>query len=248
MSNYRSVLSLTILPFRFMVLLFCLVLRIDAGALAEFLKQPDSLSKANVHSIAELYGLETTIKTIVVDNNSCNDEDFNLLDLSPFVNLVHFEVGSFSFAHVDYVIIDGMQFLESVIIGEKSFVDYHNVASSGDTDKTLSIQDCPMLKVLKVQNCSFKFYKELLLKNLSAFETLDMGSVTMAGECFVSARLELVSSTKYCLSGLDLPALKQLVFPRKAFMVSKYAVFESISIGLILPFRFTRTSFNSAWA
>ena len=149
---------------------------------------------------------------------------------------------------MDYVIIDGMQFLESVIIGEKSFVDYHNVASSGDTDKTLSIQDCPMLKVLKVQNCSFKFYKELLLKNLSAFETLDMGSVTMAGECFVSARLELVSSTKYCLSGLDLPALKQLVFPRKAFMVSKYAVFESISIGLILPFRFTRTSFNSAWA
>ena len=160
-----------------MVLLFCLVLRLDAGALAEFFEQPDSLSKANVHSIAELYGLETTIKTIVVDNNSCNDEDFNLLDLSPFVNLVHFEVGSFSFAHVDYVII-----------------------------------------------------------------------VTMAGECFVSARLELVSSTKYCLSGLDLPAVKQLVFPRKAFMVSKYAVCESISIRLILPFRYTRTSFNSAWA
>ena len=223
-------------------------LRVDAGALAEFFKQPDSLATANVHSIVELYGLETTIKTIVVDNNSCNDEDFTQLDLSPFVNLVHFEVGSFSFADVDYVIIDGMQFLESIIIGEKSFVDYHNVSSSGDTDKSLSIQDCPMLKVLKVQNCSFKFYKVLSLKNLSAFETLDMGSITMAGECFAFARLELVSSTKYCLSVLDLPAVKQLVFPRQAFMVSRYAAFESISIGLILPFRFTRTGFNSAWA
>ena len=166
---------------------------IDVGALADYLMKSDSLATANVHSIAELHGLETTIKTIVVDNNSCNDEDFTQLDLSPFVNLVSFEVGSSSFEHVLSFMIDGMQFLERIIIGEKSFVDYHTVAYPKSTDSMLSIHNCPMLKVLKVQNYSFKYSALLSLMNLSSFETLDMGSLTVVGECFIYSNLEIVS-------------------------------------------------------
>ena len=167
--------------------------RIDVGALADYLIKSDSLATANVHSIAELHGLETTIKTIVVDNNSCNDEDFTLLDLSPFVNLVFFEVGSSSFEHVLSFMIDGLQFLESIIIGEKSFVDYHTVAYPESTDSMLSIHNCPVLKELKVQNYSFKYYALLSLMNLSSFETLDIGNATIIRESFAYSSLEMVS-------------------------------------------------------
>ena len=170
-----------------------LCLRVDVGALADYLMKPDSLATANVHSIVELHGLETAIKTIVVDNNSCNDKDFTQLDLSPFVNLVYFEVGSSSFERVLSFMIDGMQFLESIIIGEKSFVDYHSEVNTESTDSMLSIHNCPMLKELKVQNCSFKYYTLLSLMNLSSFETLDIGSLTVVGECFMYSNLEIVS-------------------------------------------------------
>lgn len=205
-----------------------LCLRVDVGALAYYLMKPDSLATANVHSIAELHGLETTIKTIVVDNNSCNDKDFTQLDLSPFVNLVHFEVGSSSFEHIESFVIDGMQFLESIMIGEKSFVDYHNMSYVNAPKRKLSIHDCPMLKELKVQNYSFKFFSLLSLINLSSFETLNIGSVAMVRECFMYSDLEMVSRIIFRFSKLDLPALKQLEFPIQAFLVSTHILLEGL--------------------
>lgn len=170
---------------------------IDVGALAGVFMKPDSLATANVHSIAELHGLETTIKTIMVDNNSCNDEDFTQLDLSPFVNLMRFEVGSFSFAYVVKFHVYNMQFLESIIIGEKSFVDNTIGFEDDVTYGELSITECPNLRELRIGYYCFKYCLSFSLRNLSSLETFDMGNVKISTDSFMLSSFEMKSIIHY---------------------------------------------------
>ena len=166
---------------------------IDVGALADYLMKPDSLATANVHSIAELHGLEITIKTIVVDNNSCNDEDFTQLDLSPFVNLRRFEVGSLSFSNTVKFLVYNLQFIESIIIREKSFVDITKSFedSASDSDSESSIKECPKLRELRIGNYCFKYYYSFSLTDLSSLETFDMGNVKTSTESLVLSSFEM---------------------------------------------------------
>ena len=50
---------------------------------------------ATVHSVEELNALDSTIETIIVDSNGCNDRSFTVLNLTRFVNLKVFEVGDY---------------------------------------------------------------------------------------------------------------------------------------------------------
>ena len=159
--------------------------------------KPDSLATANVHSIAELHGLETTIKTIMVDNNSCNDENFTQLDLSPFVNLMRFEVGSFSFAYVVNFHVYNMQFLESIIIGEKSFVDNTIGFEDDVTYGELLITECPNLRELRIGYYCFKYCLSFSLRNLSSLETFDMGNVKISTDSFMLSSFEMKSIIHY---------------------------------------------------
>ena len=73
---------------------------------------------ATVHSVDELNALDSTVETIIVDNNACGDRSFTVLNLTRFVNLRVFEVGNFSFSYMEEVHVIGLSKLERVVIGE----------------------------------------------------------------------------------------------------------------------------------
>ena len=61
------------------------------------------------------------MEVMIVDNNACNEKCFTALDVSFFSSLKVFEVGDYSCAFVDEVMLIGLNQLERVVIGLYSF-------------------------------------------------------------------------------------------------------------------------------
>ena len=74
-----------------------------------------------VTSKSDWDGIRPTVTRIVVNANSCNEQDFSILDLSRFGRLKHLTVNSNCFMYVSTVNITGLSHLETIIIGENSF-------------------------------------------------------------------------------------------------------------------------------
>ena len=168
--------------------------RIDVGAL---IYHPALYSNPNatVHTVAELNALDSSVETIIVDTNGCNDQSFTVLNLTRFVNLKALEIGDYSFTYVKEVFITGLSKLESVIIGSESFrvrkgYFYRN------NKLQFHLRDCVSLRELKIGRWSFYEYGVCEIDNLPSLETIDIGDVDAWSNNFVYASLELKSESE----------------------------------------------------
>ena len=147
-----------------------------------------------MHSIDELNALDSTVETIIVDNNACGSRSFTVLNLTRFVNLRVFEVGDHSFCNVEEVHLTGLSKLERVVIGEYSFtresVDRIFVTY---TNRKLYIRNCEKLRELKIGHYSFWDYSVLEIENVNSLEVIEIGVFDERSFNFVSAALELRS-------------------------------------------------------
>ena len=75
-----------------------------------------------IDSIREFYALGSGITELTVSNNSLNDASLTLLDLTRFKRLKKIVIGNESFKYVEEVKLIGLNALESVVIGDGSFV------------------------------------------------------------------------------------------------------------------------------
>ena len=136
--------------------------------------------------------MDSTVETIIVDNNGCNDRSFTVLNLTRFVNLRVFEVGDYSFSYVNEVHMIGLPELERVMIGENCFsqckdVFYANL--SGD----FYVKDCDKLRELRIGSWSFMDYSVCEIDNVDSLEVIEMGRLNDRSSFFHYASLELKS-------------------------------------------------------
>ena len=100
---------------------------------------------------------------------------FNITNNS---NLKRIVIGDSCFGKVRVFELDGLSELESVVIGGSSF----RISSSGRSDGSFRIVNCPKLKSIQIGDESFYDYQSFELSNLPSLQSIDMGEY-----CFVYA-------------------------------------------------------------
>ena len=150
-----------------------------------------------MHSVEELNALDSSVESIIVDNNACNDQSFTVLNLTRFVNLKVFEVGDYSFSYVNEVHMIGLPELERVMIGENCFTKekYRYINEYGfdeDLHRHFYLKDCDKLRELSIDSQSFMDYSVCEIENVDSLEVIEMGRLNEMSS-FFHASLELKS-------------------------------------------------------
>ena len=144
-----------------------------------------------VSSLATWNRLDSSYCIIVVKNNTCNESNMLLLDLTRFVNLRELIVGDESLMYVNEVKLIGLSELESVEIGMNSFTQHKN-GHGYDPNRHFYLKNCPKLKSLKVGRYSFSDYSVIEIENCG-LEMIEMGDLNEWSDSFYWASFELKS-------------------------------------------------------
>ena len=146
----------------------------------------------DVQNEVEWNSLNKSVFEIVVSSNCCNDSSVRVLDLSELKYLRRIEIGNECFEYVDEVKWVGMNYLESVEIGENSFTQHKN-SWGNDPNRHFYLKNCPKLKSFKMGCYSFSDYTVIEIENVNALEVIEMGEWNEDSWSFVYASLELKS-------------------------------------------------------
>ena len=136
------------------------------------------------------------MEVMIVDNNACNDKDYQLLDLSSVCNLQVFEVGDYSFAFVEEVKLIGLNRLERVVIGKKCVTKHKDCYHGDDPDGHFYLKNCERLRELKIGCYSFSDYSVCEIDNLPSLEVIEIGELYGISSNFKYASLELKSDSE----------------------------------------------------
>ena len=136
------------------------------------------------------------MEVMIVDNNACNDKDYQLLDLSSVCNLKVFEVGDYSFAFVEEVKLIGLNRLERVVIGKKCVTKHKDCYHGDDPDGHFYLKNCERLTELKIGCYSFSDYSVCEIENVHSLEVIEIGELYGISSNFKYASLELKSDSE----------------------------------------------------
>ena len=137
------------------------------------------------------------VTDIYVSSDRCNTEDFTVLDLTRFKDLMSIDIGSNSFLYVKELKITGLRNLERVKIGSNSF---------SKVQGSFVLRDCRSLNELRVADGAFNLFSVLTLDSLPALELIDIGD-----ECFHHVKT-------FRVSGMN--SLERLVVGENSFTTS----------------------------
>ena len=94
------------------------------------------------------------------------------MDLSKFTRLKRIEIGNQCFQHVREFVIDGLESLESVKIGEWCFT----IDEEERDDGLCRITNCPNLRQLEIRSGSFADFQSFELSNLNSIQSIKFGN------------------------------------------------------------------------
>ena len=139
--------------------------------------------------------LHCFIEELIVNKKSCNGREWSALDLSFMPHLRLLQVGDECFENVKEVKLIGLNQLESVVIGEKSFTKFWN-GSDYDPDRRFYLKDCERVRELKMGRFSFSDYFVCEIENVPSLEVIEMGELDRDSFNFHHASLELKSDSE----------------------------------------------------
>ena len=134
------------------------------------------------------------MEDFIISSKSFNDDNITSLHLSPLlVRLKRIEIGNQCFKHVREFVIDGLESLKSVKIGEKCFrttalddMSNEDILSYIPTNGICRITNCPNLRQLEIGWSSFQDFKSFELSNLNSIQSIKFGD-----SCFFYADCSL---------------------------------------------------------
>ena len=121
--------------------------------------------------------LHNRIEELIVKDNSCNGKEWKSLDLSLLSRLKKLRIGDECFNEVEKVKLNGLNELESVVVGDNSFT------AQGEFDPftfitydamPFEMKDCEKVKELIIGEESFGFFNVFSLENTPSMERIIM--------------------------------------------------------------------------
>ena len=157
-------------------------------------EEMDANASRSLHiaSMKDLESADRLVGTIVVDSDCCNSEELKSLDLTKLQNLRELHVGDDCFKHVETVVIDGLKYLESVVVGECSFRKEEMITNQ-PTCRSLRVINCASLKDLTIGAFSFSDYSTFEIDHVPSLESLEIGDLNEESYNFHNADLVLKS-------------------------------------------------------
>ena len=129
------------------------------------------------YSCDYIQSIPSTNTTIILPDWTCNDLNYTTFDFSRFTDLEYLEIGSDSFGYVDTFIIDGLNNLTTLKIGQNSFTVNKNGNSEEVESKSFHIINCESLESIDIDSYSFTdFAGEFELVNLPSLQSLTVGN------------------------------------------------------------------------
>ena len=138
------------------------------------------MTRYTVNNRNTLLSIPLYVTVLTVTANSCNDNTMYTVDLSSFKFLRSVVIGNYCFYNVLAFSIVGLNWLESVSIGYRSFWDSSTSSLKGSEFK---IVNCPQLKSLSIRAVSFVRYNWFELSELPQLKSVVMTSNAYHG-CF----------------------------------------------------------------
>ena len=108
------------------------------------------------------------VTALTVTASSCNDNNIYVVDLSSFKFLRSVVIGNSCFQYVQLFSIVGLNWLESVRIGEYSFGSDGSLWEGSE----FKIVNCPQLKSLSIGSRSFRRYNGFELSQLPQLKSV----------------------------------------------------------------------------
>lgn len=172
------------------------------------------------------YLLHNHIEELTIANNSCNDEDWETLDLKLLPNLRELQVGDDCCEAVVRLLLHGKS-LERVVIGENSFTEQkYDYPEAIRPACEFVLQDCERLKELKIGRFSFSDFSRCSITDARSLEVVEIGDLNERSYNFYNATLVLESGFRCLSSFVDAPHLRSLVLGRECFDDCCDAVFQ----------------------
>ena len=115
-----------------------------------------------------------SIEEFVLGNEMFNDENITSLHFSSplLIRLKRIEIGNGCFKNVREFVINGLECLESMKIGKKSF----SISDKERDDGVCRITNCPNLRQLEIGDYSFRDFKSFELSNLNSIQSIKFGN------------------------------------------------------------------------
>ena len=125
------------------------------------------MTRYTVNNRNTLLSIPWYVTALTVAYSSCHDNNINVVDLSSFKFLRSVVIGDFCFQYVQIFSIVGLNWLESVSIGYRSFDSSTLVDGS-----QFKIVNCPQLKSLSIGGWSFGRYNGFELSQLPQLKSV----------------------------------------------------------------------------
>ena len=112
--------------------------------------------------------LHNRVEELIVKDKSCNGKEWKSFDLSLLSKLRKLIVGDECFNKVEKVKLNGLNELESVVVGKESFT------FESDTTTSFEMKDCEKVKELIIGEESFHIFGKFSLENTPSMERIIM--------------------------------------------------------------------------
>ena len=121
---------------------------------------------------SELASNPLTVESITITDGLCSSYNGTGLILQNLPALKSIVIGDYCFGNVRSFELDGLNKLESVVIGRLSF----RISGDERSDGSYRIVNCPKLKSIQIGFRSFEDYHSFELNNLPSLQSIDIGS------------------------------------------------------------------------
>ena len=142
------------------------------------------MTRYTVNNRNTLLSIPWYVTALTVTASSCNDNNIYVVDLSSFKFLRSVVIGNSCFQYVQLFSIVGLNWLESVRIGEYSFGSDGSLWEGSE----FKIVNCPQLKSLSIGYRSFGRYNGFELCQLPQLKSVVIGYSVNSYGCFQYAR------------------------------------------------------------
>lgn len=155
----------------------------------------DEELKTSITISEESAFLHSMIEELVMSDNSCNGEEWKVLEFTfmPFLRDLH--IGNYCFRGVDAVILCEMNNLERVVIGSHCFstmdefvIDPEHIIT---TTHIFIFNNCKSVRELLIGNASFRDYSICKIESNPLLEKIEFGSIDYEVSVFIYSTLLL---------------------------------------------------------
>ena len=179
-----------------------------------------------VNNRNDLVNMPWYMTSLTVTSNTCNEVVVNKCELSPFKLLRSVVIGDSCFKYVPELILNELNWLESVRIGSSSFCFYCN-GNVENRYREFQLTNCASLRELTIDRYSFSDYHIFELNNLPNLKSITIGSSSTSYNFYYVENVEFSS----------LPSLETLELGSSSFYYCHDIIFESINDMILLDSR-----------